>query len=115
MDGEAGIERVEIIKAYGEGDPNPRWLVNVCYDDGSSIIIDDKSSYAMEAIMTLTDRVRQLQESQEASTGTRSAALERAEKLADKFADIHPQPLAMPMEKYFGTPAFHTDKMLAKL
>jgi len=64
----------------------------------------------MAMAMTLTDRVRQLQEEQKEILQNRSEALERAEKLADRFADIRPQPIAMPMEKYFGLPRFHYQK-----
>lgn len=60
--------------------------------------------------MTLTDRVRRLQEEQKQAYGRRSNPLEKAEELADRFASVRPQPLAMPMEKYFGLPRFHTDK-----
>lgn len=60
--------------------------------------------------MTLTDRVRRLKEEQNKSRDRRSKALERAEELAERFADIRPQPMAMPMEKYFGLPRFHNDK-----
>lgn len=58
--------------------------------------------------MTLTEKVRKLQSNRIAIN--RDASLKRAEKLADQFADIRPQPLQMPMEKYFGTPSFHNDK-----
>lgn len=60
--------------------------------------------------MSLTDKVRKLQEVHVSKPNRQGSALERAEKLADQFADIRPQPLAMPMEKYFGTHYFHTDK-----
>jgi hypothetical protein len=60
--------------------------------------------------MTLTDKVRRFQQAAQPKSSGHNAALERAEKLADQFADIKPQPLAMPMEKYFGTPQFHNDK-----
>ena len=60
--------------------------------------------------MSLTDRVQQIQEGLKLHKDRRSQALERAERLAEQFADIRPQPIAMPMEKYFGLPSFHNDK-----
>lgn len=60
--------------------------------------------------MSLTDKVQQIQEGLKLNKDRRNQALERAERLAEQFADIRPQSLAMPMEKYFGFPSFHNEK-----
>lgn len=62
--------------------------------------------------MTLTAKVRKVKEALDDRQDRES--LKRAEQLADQFSDIKPQPLAMPVEKYFGMPAVY-DRRSASL
>ena len=38
--------------------------------------------------------------------------IRRAEKLADKFKDVEPESYSVPMEKYYGLPAFEKNKIV---
>lgn len=51
------VERVEIIKARREGETATIWLVNLCFADGSELIVDDKTSYIEAWISALQDGV----------------------------------------------------------
>lgn len=49
------VERIEILKGRDDGDPTPRWYVNMVFTDGSEVIVDDKTSYVEAWISALQD------------------------------------------------------------
>lgn len=55
----------------------------------------------------LTEQVLKIIDSVEASSmAENDKALRDAEALAEKYKDVRPAPFAVPMEKFFGLPAF---------
>ncbi len=54
---ELEVERIEILKGHEEGDPTPRWYVNMCFTDGTEMIVDDKTSHVEAWISALQDGV----------------------------------------------------------
>lgn len=65
--------------------------------------------------MSLTEIVGRLIIENSGEAEKKSNALKNAERLADIFADIRPQPNNIPLEKYFGTPTFENDRMFNHL
>lgn len=53
---------------------------------------------------TMVDRVEKLLEK---TDDQRTKALREAEMLADRYSDIQPDTYSVPMEKFFGLPAFY--------
>jgi len=60
--------------------------------------------------MSLVQKVEALVRDAETTTKKKSEAIEKAEKLADKFRDVKPQSYSIPMERIHGLPAFHIEK-----
>lgn len=59
--------------------------------------------------MTLAEKVEKLVGEFAKNDINREKALQDAEMLADMYHDIRPVPYAVPMEKFFGLPAFSKD------
>ena len=54
---ELEIDSIEILHGRDDGDPTPRWYVNMVFTDGTCAIVDRKTSYAEAWISALEDGV----------------------------------------------------------
>lgn len=59
--------------------------------------------------MSLVEKVEALLK-EDKTDAKKSEALKRAEKLADKYESVRPQTFSVPMERFYGFPAFETEK-----
>lgn len=60
--------------------------------------------------MSLVERVEALVKDVDTAAKDKSGAIENAEKLADKYRDVKPKSFSIPMERFHGLPAFHSEK-----
>jgi len=60
--------------------------------------------------MTLTGKVLERLKEADDQLSTKEH-IRRAEKLAEKFKDVEPESYSVPMERYYGLPAFEQDKI----
>ncbi len=60
--------------------------------------------------MSLVKKVEDLVRDADTATKEKSTEIENAEKLADKYKDVKPQPFYIPMERFHGLPAFRNKK-----
>lgn len=51
------VEAVEILRAHMSGTPDAIYLVNLCFDDGSSVIVEDKPTHAEAVVSALEEGV----------------------------------------------------------
>ena len=55
----------------------------------------------------MVDQIKKRLEKVEKTDDQRAKALREAEMLADRYSDIQPDTYSVPMEKFFGLPAFY--------
>lgn len=60
--------------------------------------------------MTLAEKIRARMQEAEDQMSVKEH-IRRAERLSEKFKDVEPESYSVPMEKYYGLPAFQTEKM----